>query len=148
MNFTDMFSLIKNVEIACHICKTSQHIVEKQIHFPKHNKFLIIRINLAEIEHNAIRLKTKITNFECQNINIPGAEDTFKVKIAVQHIAFNENNNYGGGHYVAWINLNVNKWMMISDTVCTLHSTLPNHLEDIYYLVLEKNSVENLETLI
>ena len=144
MKFSDLFNLTEKIDLNCNQCENNAHIKQKSFIIPETLKFLIIKLNLAEIAVDSPRLTTRIIDFSTDIISIPGTTEKFILRSAIEHMPADYKNSNEGGHFVCWTRLSMtcengqNKWMRISDEFAEERNSLPSFLNDIYFLLFEK----------
>lgn len=134
ISFEDLF--VQNHSYNCTNCnQITNHYESTLYEFPNEMEFLLIRLNnMLMIDNQIIRLNTKITNYDTDNIFVPNQQNlNFKIIAAIAH----HGDNAYSGHYVIWVR-NQNAWLRISDTQSRYYNNLIKDLNNIYLLVLKK----------
>lgn len=135
IQFNELFH--RNVTQECTQCKeTTVHFTEQRFSFDIESKCVVMRIKKMIQENGRIvQLKSKITNYDCDNIILPSDNNQiFRIKAVIQHIG----DTPFSGHYVAIVR-NSAKWLKISDNrlIGNYERLVPN-LTDISLIYLEK----------
>ena len=135
MSFKDMFKDGIHDDAYCEHClKSTNHRGTISYSCNPLTRYIIIRMNLSNTFHNKyIRYKMRVKNFNPDKIEIPGIQETFKLKSAILHESLSNSND---GHYTALIRSD-KKWFSLSDTECT-SVNFNEELKDFYVLLLEK----------
>ena len=121
----------------CSKCKKIKQIQNVRINLV--SKYLLIKIpTQINMNNKTIRFKTRINVIDENNIKL--SNYSFNLKSAIQYLPnTNTKNIITKGHYVCFKkNVNNNCWMKISDSSCSYHDYLPNGLENIYVILLER----------
>ena len=127
-------------ELKCELCEF--RFQSKTINYDAKGKFLMIRI-ANEIGDQ--RLETKIKNIDLDHpISIPNVNGKFKCVSAIVHYSNGLTGEEKGGHYTCFSRLETNqsdfKWLEISDETSVPKLSLPVDLENVYLLMLAKQT--------
>ncbi len=130
------YDLILKDETDFYVCdqcsyKNSKLITNKKFSF---SDYLIIRI---EISYQNVKIEGDITNFDPDQVKIPGSESEFIVKAAILFYPADINKTNAGGHYIACRRYS-KQWAYIDDNNLIIKDCFVTHLRDVYILFLEK----------
>jgi hypothetical protein len=127
-----------HTDVFCDKCKKQTN--QSQITEYKLNhdtRFIIIRINLSTTENNInVRHEMKITDFNPDNIKIPGIAKRFVLKSAIIHEPMMDPKHLTAGHYKCLVR-NETSWFAISDNIGNRLNNFNENLKDVFVLLLE-----------
>ena len=150
IEFKDLFRQIERNQFHCTNCrKHTKHSDYNSFNsnvMNNENKFFYLYINLFRWDNNLkknIKIKTKITNFNQNEILIPSHDDGINLKFKVSSACVRIGETIESGHYIIWANsLDSNGFIRIEDELSNYTSRryqrLLTTLENVQLLFLER----------